>query len=240
LRPTNDFAAIAARNNALWCDAVCRVNGRPGEFHDALWLNRHGTPRFYPDAVTLARNPRLVAELAKLVGTDPGRGWAVKDSFAEIDLSPLGFEALFEAQWFFMAPPEPRSVPDGCAVVGNPSELAAWSRVWAGPEESSHAEPFGSEFLSDPDIVFASLRQDGTIIGGGILNRGGGAVGLSNLFAPADRVDEVWESMTALAGRCFSGLPLVGYERGADLAAARRNGFTPLGDLKVWVRHGGA
>jgi hypothetical protein len=32
------------------------------------------------------------------------------------------------------------------------------------------------------------------------------------------------------------GLPIVGYERGEDLAEARQAGFTALGPLRVWAR----
>ncbi|NBJ12947.1 hypothetical protein [Microvirga arsenatis] len=235
----NELATLAARNNALWCDAVCRADGRPGEFRDDLWLNRHGTPRFYPDAVTLTGHPGLADVVASLVGTDPGRGWAVKDSFAAIDLSPLGFQPLFDAQWLFLEPPAAGSVPEEVAVVENARDLTAWSHAWSGPGASPEPCPFGTALLSDPDIVFASFRQDRSIVAGGILNRGGGAVGLSNLFAPADRIDAVWRGMAALAARRFPGLPLVGYEREAEREAATRNGFVPVGDLRIWHRPGG-
>ena len=58
--------AQAARNNALWCDTVCRTHGIPGEFSDALWLNRHPVPRFYSNAVTLADPHAAAAQLAHL------------------------------------------------------------------------------------------------------------------------------------------------------------------------------
>jgi hypothetical protein len=49
-------AEQAARNNAIWCDTICRAHGVQGEFHGQLWLNRQPVPRFYPNAVTFA-NP---------------------------------------------------------------------------------------------------------------------------------------------------------------------------------------
>src|SRR3954464_2111305 len=62
--------ALAAQNNAIWCDAVCRAHDRPGEFHEVLWLNRLGTPRFYPDVVTTAgveATPTQIAAIADLI-----------------------------------------------------------------------------------------------------------------------------------------------------------------------------
>ena len=94
-----NITALAARNNALWCDAVCRAYGRPGEFHDTLWLTRLGAPRFYPDAVTLSGSesaPAQIEAIAALVGSTREREWAVKDSFQALELNSLGFEPLFE------------------------------------------------------------------------------------------------------------------------------------------------
>ena len=57
----------AARNNAVWCETICRVHGTPGEFHDTLWLNRHPVPRFYPNVVTtLATQTGMAAQLADI------------------------------------------------------------------------------------------------------------------------------------------------------------------------------
>jgi hypothetical protein len=237
----NDPVVQAARNNALWCDAVCRVNGGPGEFQASLWFNRHGTPRFYPDAVTLAdaaAEADLVDVVTALVASDHRRGWAIKDSFNGLELSCLGFEVLFDAQWLFLESPAGKMGPDDLAIVASETELTAWERAWAGPETGSDARPFRPELLSDPDIVFASLLWDGVIVGGGILNRGAGVVGLSNVFGPADAVDQVWQGLTTLASDRFPGLPLVGYETGSDLAVACRNGFEAVGDLRIWHRQG--
>lgn len=55
-------AELCAGNNALWCDAVCRAHDIPGEFHPALWRNRHTVPPFYSNAVTL----RLDAETEQM------------------------------------------------------------------------------------------------------------------------------------------------------------------------------
>jgi hypothetical protein len=99
---------LAAHNNALWCDAVCRAHDRPGEFHDTLWLTRLGTPRFYPDAVTVAgvvAAPAQMKAIADLVGSTRQREWVVKDSFQSLDLNSLGFEPFFDAEWVALSGP---------------------------------------------------------------------------------------------------------------------------------------
>src|SRR5262249_41634942 len=110
LRMKKNITALAARNNALWSDAVCRAHDRPGEFHDTMWLTRLGAPSFYPDAVTLSgveSAPVQIETIAALVGSARDREWAVKDSFRSLELNSLGFEPLFDAEWIAMSPPLP-------------------------------------------------------------------------------------------------------------------------------------
>ncbi|MGO4570778.1 hypothetical protein [Microvirga sp. 2TAF3] len=240
---------IAARNNALWCDAVCRAHGNPGEFRSTIWLNRHGTPPFYPDAVTLEPGdaPGHVDLIADLVGRNGDRGWAVKDSFCNLDLSPLGFETLFTARWLFRDALSTRDAGrSSLSIVRSEEELLAWEKAWAGPEShlpESHLPEshlplrlFDPRLLSEPDIVFAFSARDGVVMNGGIMNRGAGAVGLSNIFSPPCENDGTRLELARLAAHIFPGCPLVGYERGEDLAASCRAGFAPIGDLQVWVR----
>ena len=82
----------AARNNAIWCDTVCRTHGTPGEFSDALWLNRHPMPRFYSNAVTLSDQQAAAAQLAHLRALVPclasslavysGGNWPLRGAYA--------------------------------------------------------------------------------------------------------------------------------------------------------------
>ena len=200
-----NITVLAARNNALWCDAVCRAHDRPGEFHDTLWLTRLGAPRFYPDAVTLSGVESASAQMetiGALVGSTREREWAVKDSFQSLELNSLGFERLFDAEFHIRT-----------ALV--------------------HAASAGGH-----ECRFRLYQGDGAIIGGGIINRGAEVVGLSNLFGSA--LDMVYRTLAAKAGEIFPRLPLVGYERGHELAAAHQAGFETVGFLRVWSLRAGA
>lgn len=239
---THPWVELAARNNALWCDAVCRAHERPGEFHDALWLNRSGTPPFYPDAVTLAgpnAAPEQLRALSALVELSRAGGWAVKDSFSSLDLGALGFRRLFDADWIGLnaASSNLKPPPTNCrlAHMRNEQELAAWERAWKGDSERD-GRVFKPSLLSEPDIFFVAIISDGRLIGGGVLNKGAGVVGLSNLFAGEIAIEIVWQGLIARAAEAFPGLPLVGYEQEPDLAAALRCGFIRIGSLRVWHR----
>jgi hypothetical protein len=240
-----NITALAARNNALWCDAVCRAHDRPGEFHDTLWLSRLGAPRFYPDAVTLSdveSAPAQMETIAALVGSTREREWAVQDSFQALELNSLGFEPLFDAEWVAMNPPLPdlKGHPAAeyrSASVTSEAGLIAWEQAWAGEEVNAAAvskpRVFMPRLLTDTGVRFVLIQGYGGIVGGGILNRGSEVVGLSNLFGCID-MEMVWRNLVAMAAEVFPGLPLVGYERGHDLAVAHQTGFETVGLLRVW------
>jgi len=232
--------ALAAYNNAMWCDAVCRAHDRPGEFHETLWFTRLGTPRFYPDAVTTAgveAAPAQLEAIADLIGSNRRREWFVKDSFHCLHLESLGFEPLFDAEWIAMRGARPNVQPgDRSTRVTDEAGLSAWERSWASEEAKAAANPlprvFMPRLLADDGIVFVSIQGEDGSVGGGILNRGADVVGLSNLFG--SQIDRVWRNLIAMAGEIFPGLPLVGYEHGHDLAAAKLAGFETMGPLRIW------
>ena len=238
---TSSITARAARNNAIWCDRVCRAHDRPGEFHETIWFTRLGTPRFYPDAVTIAgaeAAPVQLEAIASLIGATRQREWFVKDSFHCLQLNSLGFEPLFDAEWIALSGARPDVKQYRSTVVTGEAGLIAWEQSWAGKEAdaAANSEPriFMPGLLADSNVVFVSFQGEGGIAGGGILNRGAEVVGLSNLFG--SRIDLVYRSLAAIAGEIFPGLPLVGYEHGKDLAAAKLAGFETVGPLRVWRR----
>lgn len=103
------------------------------------------------------------------------------------------------------------------------SDLPEWERAWG--------EPLG---LFVPalleDAQFLAARRGGRITAGAILNRTDDVVGISNVFG------DDWAGAVATAVRLYPDLPLVGYEAGDGLAAARREGFEVIGPLRVWMR----
>ena len=129
-------------------------------------------------------------------------------------------------------------------AVTDPGELVRWEAAWVGDGEVIGL--FQPALLDDPDCAVLACRRDGAQVGGAIAYTAGGVTGISNVFksgiaAGALRDGGVWASAVwASAVRAVAalrpGLPIVGYERGEDLAAARRAGFTVLGSLRVWAR----
>jgi hypothetical protein len=242
---TTSRAALCARNNSLWGDAVCRAHGRPGEFLAGLWLNRRPVPRFYSNLITLSpKDPAGQRAWVAHLLTRRAH-FSVKDSFAALDLRPLGFDVLFEATWLWHDPvrrtQESATHPGVVwSVVTDAAGLARWEAAWAGLHDGQ-AVP-GSErvfrdgLLHEPGVALLAGARDGQIVAVAAANQTGDVVGLSNVFAPAVDAAAVWAKVVDYVGELFPGRPLVGYERGDDLAAAEAAGFRPVGPLRVWAR----
>lgn len=236
----SEWAGAAARNNAEWCDAVCRAHGLPGEFGAGAWSSARRTPPLYPDAVTLTADAEARDVVFRIDVATPG--CSVKDSFALLDLEPWGFEVLFEAQWIHRpagGAPEGGSTAVRWEPLGGAASLPAWETAWSGGDEPTGL--FRPELLADgEDTTFlAGYSSAGRIVAGAIASRSDAVLGISNLFATDDAPggeEAAWAGCLTEAARLWPGLPVVGYESGESLEAAVRQGFAPAGPLRVWLR----
>ncbi len=202
---------------------MCFAHGTVGRFLVHTWVNAEPVPRFYPNVVTLTTGGADHAEQSETVrilqkSNLPGR-WAVKDSFHTLDLARQGFEVLLEASWIRHADPRPSMMVSGLS----------WERAKPG------GEAFPVALFSDENFAMFSGRRDGVVVAGGTFYRADGVVGVSNVVADADEAPAVWRDLSALAAVMFPGLPLVGYESGDELKAARKAGFEIGDPLRVWV-----
>ncbi len=132
----NGALGDAVRNNADWCEAMCRAHGLSGTFGPRAWTSAARTPLYYPDAVTLTEDADVEDVLSGIDRTTPGA--SVKDSYARLDLAAEGFRLLFEAQWITRPAglPAPRTSGDW-RPVRTPDELAAWALAWSASAPSS-------------------------------------------------------------------------------------------------------
>ncbi|MWA15254.1 hypothetical protein [Streptomyces sp. BA2] len=227
-----EWAGAAARNNAEWCDAVCRAHGLAGEFGAGAWSSARRTPPLYPDAVSLTPEVSAADLVARIDTASPG--CSVKDSFARLDLEPLGFEVLFEAQWIHREAGTPAPAHLGWEPLRSAESLPAWETAWNDGEESTGL--FRPGLLSD-DTRFLAAYAEGRIVAGAVASRGASVVGVSNLFTSADE-ESAWAGCLTEIARLWPGLPVIGYESGESLDAAVSQGFKPIGPLRVWLHTG--
>jgi hypothetical protein len=238
----DDRCVRAARNNAEWCDAVCRAHNNPGEFHDDIWLNRNAVPRFYPNAGTLAEpSPRQFALIDELIAARLPPGWAVKDSFSMLDLESRGFRVLFDAKWIYLPVSRMKDIASAKTsarweIVRTDLALAEWEFAWCrSAGDTSKDRIFLPQLLENKDVAVVAGFRDRDIVAGAIANRSDDVVGWSNFFAPATEMFDHTAASLATIARVFPGLPIVGYEHGDDLRNAHSIGFESIGALRVWI-----
>jgi hypothetical protein len=187
----------------------------------------------YPNAITL--RPEVTAPEA-LAAADPSGPFAVKDSFARLDLGAAGFGLLGEASWI-VRDGGPDGLPDGGPSwdeVTGPGELGDWETAWAGG--SGDGPVFLPGLLSDPRCAALTCRQEDAIIAGAIVYAADGAAGISNVFSAGLPPDRLWAGVQRAAAGLHPHLPVVGYEQGSSLQAAQQAGFRVLGTLRIWTR----
>jgi hypothetical protein len=213
---------LAARNNADWCDVVCRTHAIPTRFDGDAWSSDRRSPPMYPDAVTLRD---AVAPDRLLDRIDASAGCSVKDSFASLDLSAAGMDVLFEADWLHRPATEPTLTGRlTWHVVRTAEQLQSWAAAHGG------GDVFRPALLAEPGVTVL-LAAGAT--GGAIANRSTAAVGLSNVFVDSG---DAWPELVDAVSAHYPGLPIVGYEHGESRTAALAAGFLPVGRLRVWLR----
>jgi hypothetical protein len=235
----DDLLHAAVRNNATWCSLVCATHGSAGSFDGAAWVNAAPAPPLYPNLVTLApdQHGEQLAAIARLDQARLPIGWAVKDSYAELDLALLGFTRLLEGTWLGLAAGEAIAAGSSDLAwrrIAGHGELAAWERAWAAPAQPDRV--FRPALLADARLaVFAGYRV-GQVVAGAIACRSDGALGLSNVFGPPDEVAAALPGCVCLARDFAPAEAVVGWESAATSAIFAAAGFRSLGPLVVWQR----
>lgn len=234
----------AARNNAAWCDAVCRAHGRSPRFEPHAWCHDGPGLRFYPNLVTL--DPALttagVAPWVARLSTMPDIGeFGIKDSFARLDLAPLGLHRLFEAQWIHRVAGHHAGSSGALhwRVVDSEPLRAGWEAAWwrGAGEPAGSAPMFPPSLLQAPGITLLAGCAGDEVVAGCALTLDDTFVGMScNFHGLLDPQVALHETLAEIHRR-HPARPIVGYETGADLARACGCGFEPVGPLCVWLRH---
>jgi len=175
-----------------------------------------------------------------LIQDAPCRSLSVKDSFNCLDLGAFGFAPLFDAEWLSAAALGTAGLKELKDVewvpITNDADLAQWEQAWRPITDNDKPRTFRSSLLSMPGIQFVYGLVDGVPVGGGVLAAAAGVTSVSNVFASEVAVEVVLQGLAKIAQVRYPGQPLVGYESGADLAAACQVGFRTVGNLRIWHR----
>jgi hypothetical protein len=234
----SDAAARCVRNSLHWYEAVFRAHRLSGEIVDGVWVSHNRPPPYHSNAMTLEPSPveAQVATLRELRSELTG-SWSIKDSFAALDLVPLGFAPLFDAAWICRDPaPLPASSlgVEAWRQVTTIAELEPWETAWRDNGSPADRPVFVPALLADPALAVFGAYRDDTLVAGCAANRSADAVGFSNFFVADGDDERLAAGAVAAVGRFGQGRPIVGYESGTALDRARRIGFEAVGPLRVW------
>jgi hypothetical protein len=238
---------LAVLNNVHWHEAFFAAHGLSSRLDERVWLCRENAPAYHSNLVVVSASishEDIEAYTLDLESRSRLRGWSIKDSYASLNLSSSGFTQLFGAEWIWRDPFQPVTGKESAHLVwaplANQAELVEWEDAWSGDAtnrlESRITRQFPENLLASPNRVFFAGRRDGQVVAGGIANRSGGVVGLSNTFCAPAHTDEKWVALVSCALAAFPNTPLVGYARNAELQLAMSVGFAPIGPLHVWLR----
>ena len=232
-------------NNALWCDAVCRAHEAPGHFGPSAWVNSNNPPPLYPNMVTTTgddvANQLKAVEL--LIEARPDFPHAVKDSFRKLDLEPLGFRQLFDAQWFARAPmPIPENLLGKAShwqCLTTEPELVAWEKAWreAGEHEDILQTPmFPAELLREPGVIFIACKIANTITAGAIAYEASGVIGITNFYSNPNEGTSQFAACLNSLYTSHRKATVVAYECEPALTEYSSLNLEPLGPLRVWLK----
>jgi len=222
-------ARFAVDNNISWCAAVCRTHGIESATDARTWGALSPSPAFYPDAITSAPGASIADVLRAVGGRET---FSLKDSFADVDLAPLGFGVLFEAQWIYReAEAGLKPLPPDWRVAETEGDFEVWIAA------NGLRQSLLPALLSEPGVKLM-LRERNGARAGCVVSLGGGAAGISNVFAEGGKTEPLWPELADVAAYAFPGVPIVGYEADDDLAAALRSGWTAVGPLRIWTKAG--
>jgi hypothetical protein len=215
----------AVLNNINWCGIVCNSQDIRQRTREHVWGLLSKAPPFYPDIITSSRNA-TVEEVDDFIG---GRDISsIKDSYANLDLSLLGFKILFEAEWIYHnAISDITSMDTGWKRVKTEKDLTKWT-IRHGLENVIRPE-----LLKREDLRIFSYEKEGKTAGF-IANLGANVVGISNVFSMSNDFKHLWKEITNIVAFNFPGVPMAGYEHGDNLTAAIQSGWTSIGPLRVW------
>ncbi|MCB9457465.1 MAG: hypothetical protein H6671_15885 [Anaerolineaceae bacterium] len=228
-----DTVSRFAANNAAWIQAAVSALGLPGEFTPVLWQNHYDMPPIFPNADTLGgTESEQLAAVSALIKRRPGRVTVVKDAWARLDLTPLGFEPLFEASWIYrhaipLVSPGAGLQPEHLTTAEG---LRAFAAACNGEELAGVYSP---KLLNRPDIAWIAAHREGNIIGGVTAFLAHGMNGINNLFAPDNTIAD---SLIRAAVNAFPDVPACGYEGEDTVAPFLALGFQTMGKLRVWIR----
>lgn len=223
-------AIIAAQNNADWYSMMFDIHGLRYRRSQIAFLGTDSPPSYHSWMTTL--DPQAHAELMQLVEQNDYRPtFGIKDAFDCLALHDKNFTERFSATWIY-AEAVQESDTSRWTRIATVDDLLLWEAAWKRGGSPTDRQQFPAAILDRSDVVMWGRTGTDGFDAGVIANSSKDCIGLSNCFG-----QNAYPAAATLCSQVASGgRPIVGYERGDDLAAALNVGFTTTGTLRIWSR----
>lgn len=225
---------LAVDDNIGWCRNVCEAHDLDERISEEIWLNLRPSPRFYPNVITRKRGAQatVVKAIEELRLSRLMPGWGIKDSYADLDLSLLGFKPVIEANWYTCLPQAEPAVPSAqWTPVATARDLIAWEDAWSnGEPPADDRRIFIDALLNEQGVRFWQRSSRGAIREGFVSHQSTNAVGLSNWFSEEEKAQAGSRAAEAVCS-LFPNQSVVFW----SAEDATWSNVSSLGPLKVWI-----
>ena len=245
----DELIAAAALNNVLQSEAVLEALGSPGTFTSSFWTNQHCWDIPYANGATLGPESHPGEHLAAVerltANRPPGAATYVMDSWAALDLTPLGYRIHFTDEWFIRSGPasieRPESL-DGIRPITTAVELAEFERasVLGFDDPLPDAAPghtYAPSLLDDARFQFFGLYVDEILASGLFLFRDPRCTGVFTFFTlPEHRGQGHATHLLQTALTHAPDLRIATNPSPMSHGIFSKLGFRPIGPRRLWFR----
>ena len=225
----DDRLASAVAASAAWYAAIFKLHKVAFGQEAGLWAAQAPPPPLHSAVKTLRPGIDTDRVLAALRRAGTG---GVADSFGDLPLDEANFTLLFESSWIFRRAATPSTRAPASTDQWTTVRTAAGLAAWTARHDTSDVLLPG--VLDLPSMSILEHHDEAGAAMGAIAHRTGSVVSVSNVHATSGhRVD--WRRLTDAVTALHPGYPIVGYERGPELEAAKDAGFDVVGPQRVWV-----
>jgi hypothetical protein len=223
---------LAIEDNVQWCSTICNAHGADDDLQASPWFNLKPSPKYYPNIITrtFGSQVQVCETIERLRSLHIPKGWGIKDSFSDLSLDHLGFEAVINGYWFGGIPTDLSKPPAHWKKVTSIEALRRWEAAWGGDKEK---RIFPDTLLNDGRIDFWFKTHRDEIDAGFICFRSDPSIGLSNWFSCHNQ--SIFDiGAFDVIGSSFPGVPLVFWS--SDQADHCRAGdVKSISALKIWI-----
>ena len=216
----SDRVHSAIQNNMDWYQAQCHAHNIENVRTTSAWYSILPMPPLHSNLIlTHAQDLPLIEE----VGAHLSSEWSIKDASGRLDLSPFGFDVLFNANWFAREPAD-CDAPAGISRVASDETFDQWVTAWG-----EDTEVFRDNFWHQADVEF---YHDEHWQGGIAANVSHDAIGITNPWGTKASINDCIQNIA----HTHPTLPIVGYDHMPDIEAMTQLGFRSTAPLAIWIK----